>query len=191
MSQQQRTKGGNGWARTRAVLSVGMVLGLGAIGTLAAWSDSATATTGVFSTGSIQLKLNGNNPNYAFTALSKTSVLQGGSVAGMLPVQNTGATNFSYVASMKANGDATLAGNLDVVVYRGGSSDGTTCTGGSQIGTGTLSTATDVPLISSGQTLNAAGTDNLCIKVTVKTAAPIDARMKAASAAFKFTATSV
>ncbi|NKU63947.1 hypothetical protein GS891_12655 [Rhodococcus hoagii] len=38
-------------SRTRAVASLGIVLGLGAIGTLAAWSDTATATSGVFSTG--------------------------------------------------------------------------------------------------------------------------------------------
>ncbi|MBM4510160.1 hypothetical protein GS425_01005 [Rhodococcus hoagii] len=31
--------------RTRAVASLGIVLGLGAIGTLAAWSDTATATS--------------------------------------------------------------------------------------------------------------------------------------------------
>ncbi|NKX08478.1 hypothetical protein GS944_16150 [Rhodococcus hoagii] len=33
------------WTRTRAVLSLGMVLGLGAVGTMAAWSGSATATS--------------------------------------------------------------------------------------------------------------------------------------------------
>ncbi|NKW63306.1 hypothetical protein GS937_02055 [Rhodococcus hoagii] len=47
-------------SRTRAVASLGIVLGLGAIGTLAAWSDTATATSGVFSTGSVSLTLNGN-----------------------------------------------------------------------------------------------------------------------------------
>lgn len=51
------------WIRTRAVLSLGMVLGLGAVGTMAAWSGSTTATSGMFSTGSIRLELNGQHPN--------------------------------------------------------------------------------------------------------------------------------
>ncbi|NKS62899.1 hypothetical protein GS493_09345 [Rhodococcus hoagii] len=35
-----------GGGRVRAALSLGIVLGLGSVGTLAAWSDTATATSG-------------------------------------------------------------------------------------------------------------------------------------------------
>ncbi|WP_027503677.1 SipW-dependent-type signal peptide-containing protein, partial [Rhodococcus sp. UNC363MFTsu5.1] len=67
--------------------SLGIVLGLGAIGTLAAWSDTATATSGVFSTGSIDLQLNGQQGNpgaYAFATLTKTGMMPGNSVAATL-----------------------------------------------------------------------------------------------------------
>lgn len=50
--------GETGWTRTRAVLSLGMVFGLGAVGTMAAWSDTATATTGMFSTSSVNVQMN-------------------------------------------------------------------------------------------------------------------------------------
>ena len=69
--------GETGWIRTRAVLSLGMVLGLGAVGTMAAWSDSATATTGMFSTSSVQLKVDNQRPAHQFTELKRNSMLPG------------------------------------------------------------------------------------------------------------------
>lgn len=84
MSTEQKSGGGarlgarmrsrlgeTGWIRTRAVLSLGMVLGLGAVGTMAAWSDSATATTGMFSTSSVQLKVDNQRPAHQFTELKR------------------------------------------------------------------------------------------------------------------------
>ncbi|WP_231569428.1 SipW-dependent-type signal peptide-containing protein [Prescottella defluvii] len=179
------------WTRTRAVLSLGMVLGLGAVGTMAAWSNSATATSGVFSTGSIQLKLNGDRPSHAFTALEKTSILKGNSVAAMLPVQNTGAVDFAYVAKATANGDAGLASSLTVAVYDGGSSNNTTCSGGTLIDSKALSTAAPVDLIPSRTLTKAEGTENLCFQITLSSTAPDTTRMKYLGAAFEFTATEV
>lgn len=75
-----RLVGGATSGRARAIMSVGIVLGLGAVGTLAAWTDNATATSGVFSTGSIEMKLNGDpgDPTaYGFTALTKTGMMPG------------------------------------------------------------------------------------------------------------------
>lgn len=178
------------WTRTRAVLSLGMVLGLGAVGTMAAWSGSATATSGMFSTGTIRLELNGDNPGHAFTGLNKTSMLRGNSVAAMLPVKNAGTTNFSYVAKATASGDATLASNYTVAVFGGGSSNGTTCGAGTPIGSKALSTTTPVDLIPA-RTLAANSGEHLCFQVTLNSLAPIETRMKSVSAAFQFTATSM
>ena len=48
--------------------------GLGAVGTMAAWSDSATATTGMFSTSSVQLKVDNQRPAHQFTELKRNSM---------------------------------------------------------------------------------------------------------------------
>ncbi|MBM4514492.1 hypothetical protein GS438_17995 [Rhodococcus hoagii] len=101
-----------------------------AIGTLAAWSDTATATSGVFSTGSINLKLNGDDGNptaYSFATLTKTNMLPNASVAATLPVQNTGTVPFSY-AMYAAATSSPLAPYLKVTVSTG-TSNGTVCSG--------------------------------------------------------------
>jgi len=193
-----------GWIRLRALASLGMILGLGAAGTLAQWSTSVNAATGTFSTGSIEMKLNGNRPTYAFTALNQINLAQGGSVAGMLPVQNTGLVNFTYVAQA-TTADAgtatygsasatTLAQNMTLSTYAGGSTTGAagsmTCTGGTLIQSQALSTSAPVNIVTTARALAASATENLCIQVKVSATAPVGARMSAVSVAMQFTATS-
>lgn len=110
--------GETGWIRTRAVLSLGMVLGLGAVGTMAAWSDSATATTGMFSTSSVQLKVDNQRPAHQFTELKRNSMLPGQSEAGALTVQNTGTANFQWAVSATATGSSALIGKLKVSLHQ-------------------------------------------------------------------------
>ena len=116
--------GETGWIRTRAVLSLGMVLGLGAVGTMAAWSDSATATTGMFSTSSVQLKVDNQRPAHQFTELKRNSMLPGQSEAGALTVQNTGTANFQWAVSATATGSSALIGKLKVSLHQTGANDG-------------------------------------------------------------------
>lgn len=175
--------------RTRAVLSLGIVVGLGAVGTLAAWTDSATATTGMFSTGSIILKLDGNRTTHAFTTLTKTGMLPGDSVAQMLPVTNNGSTNFAYVAKVTASGPTELASMLDVKVFAGGTANGTACSGGTAAGSATMVTGTSVDLIAARTLAATTGTDNLCFQVSLKPTATTAAQGKSVSAAFEFVAT--
>ncbi|RVW00080.1 SipW-dependent-type signal peptide-containing protein [Rhodococcus spongiicola] len=92
--------------RPRALASLGIVLGLGAVATSAAWSDTATATSGVFSTGSIDLQIDGQDGNpdaYAFTAWSKSGLYPGERSSAKLPVQNTGTTPLSYTITASAS----------------------------------------------------------------------------------------
>ncbi|MEV0948920.1 SipW-dependent-type signal peptide-containing protein, partial [Rhodococcus sp. NPDC049939] len=92
--------------RPRAIASLGIVLGLGAFGTLAAWSDTATATSGVFSTGSIDLQIDGQQANpdaYAFTAWSKSGLYPGERSSAKLPIQNTGSTPLNYTVTATAS----------------------------------------------------------------------------------------
>ncbi|NKS85947.1 hypothetical protein GS571_12045 [Rhodococcus hoagii] len=178
-------------SRTRAVASLGIGLGLGAIGTLAAWSDTATATSGVFSTGSVSLTLNGNpgNPTaYAFTTLSKTNMLPNDSVAATLPVKNEGSTSFNYTMSANST-TSTLAPALRVSVSTG-TSNGTTCSGGAAI-------ATDVPLVSGGaanlisapRPLGKDATETLCFQVALPTNAPDTVQGQNVNVSFNFAAT--
>lgn len=196
----RRAFGDTGWTRTRAVLSLGMVFGLGAVGTMAAWSDTATATTGTFSTSSVNvsIKLNSQHPVYAFTSLKQTNLSRGASVAGMLPVNNTGDTDFDYtVAAVTADAGtagygsasaATLAQNLTTKVFTGASSDGTVCSGGTEIASKALA-LNSVNLIESARRLAVNNTDQLCFQVTVNPNAPIGARMSAVGIDFVFAAT--
>ncbi|GAB2665580.1 SipW-dependent-type signal peptide-containing protein [Prescottella soli] len=178
-------------SRPRAIASLGIVLGLGAIGTLAAWSDTATATSGVFSTGSIDLQLNGNQGNpdaYAFATLTKTNMLPGNSVAATLPVQNTGTTQFNYTMVANATSSA-LAPQLKVLISTG-TSNGTTCAGGTVI-------ANNLPLVSGGQTnliptartLANGTSETLCFQVALDSAAPTSVQNQTVNVSFNFNAT--
>ncbi|CAM3034162.1 SipW-dependent-type signal peptide-containing protein [Skermania piniformis] len=177
--------------RTRALLTLGTVFGLGAVATLAAWSDTATATSGILSTGTVDLALAGNQGNpapYAFVGLSKTGMLPGHSVAATLPVQNVGSLPLQY--TMTAAGAGTVAQYLTVAVFTGAASNTATtgsCSGG-QLGSTVLGATTTVvptrgPLAATG------GNETLCFLVTLSAAAPASAQNQSATATFTFAAT--
>ncbi|MGB3602568.1 SipW-dependent-type signal peptide-containing protein [Gordonia sp. (in: high G+C Gram-positive bacteria)] len=205
----RRRLGETGWTRARAIASLGMVLGLGAVGTMAAWSDTASATTGQFSTASVDVKiaLDSKRPTLGFTSLNKINLGKGDSTAAMLPVNNLGASNFTYTMKAVAADAGTFvppanvmpagtvpsasdfASNLTVTVYAGGSASGGSCTGGTQIGTGTMALGSPVNLVTTARPVNVAATENLCIQATLSSGAPVTARMSAVSIDFQFVAT--
>lgn len=177
--------GDTGWTRTRAVLSLGMILGLGAVGTMAAWSDTATATTGMFSTSSIQMKVDGKRPTSSFTKLNKTSMLPGNSTAGDIKVENTGTIDYKWAVSASGSGSSELVGKLTVSLHESGVNNGSTCTG-PLIGTAqSLSTS---PTLVSGRALAAGASDTVCIQVKVASDAGKDQQFKIADLGFNFTA---
>jgi predicted ribosomally synthesized peptide with SipW-like signal peptide len=178
--------GETGWIRTRAVLSLGMVLGLGAVGTMAAWSDSATATTGMFSTSSVQLKVDNQRPAHQFTELKRNSMLPGQSEAGALTVQNTGTANFQWAVSATATGSSALIGKLEVSLHQTGANDGSTCSGPI---IGTQQAFSGNPTLVSGRSLAAGVSEQVCIKVTVDSTAGQTEQFKIADLGFNFTAT--
>lgn len=176
--------------KPRAVASLGIVLGLGAIGTLAAWSDSATATSGVFSTGSVNLQLNGSSgPAVAFTTLTKTGMMPGDSVAATLPVKNNGTVSFSYTMAAVATTAPELAPSLKVTVSTG-TVNGTACSGGTVIANNTpLVSGGSANLISTARPLAAAATETLCFQVTLDPAVTTTAQNKTVNTSFNFNAT--
>src|SRR5665811_496368 len=93
--------------RVRAVLSLGIVLGFGSVGTLAYWTDDATASGATFSSGTIDLIVGADATDaYAFTTLGLTNMVPGNSKAATITVNNNGTAPFKYtVASAATNAD--------------------------------------------------------------------------------------
>lgn len=179
------------WTRVRAVMALGMVLGLGSVGTMAKWSQTVTAETGLFATGSIDLRINGVVPEYTFAPI--VNLMPGATASGMINLQNEGEINLAYLMNMKVKPNTTvdatpgfqrgnaasLGDNLRLDVYAGGTSNDITCSGGTQqLVTQRPMTASDtnVALLNSARSINGGTTDSLCFKVTLLPSAPRDSR---------------
>ena len=181
----------SGWTRARAVLAMGMVLGLGAVGTSAKWSQTVTAQTGLFTSASVDLRINGATPAYAFAAVN--NVFPGTGRSGMIALQNQGGTDLKYLMDVRVaglttadltsgyeRGDATALGqNLTVDVFAGGTSNGVTCTGyTSQLVTqAPLTVGGDRPLLTTYRNVDTATTDSLCVRVSLASGAPVRSRV--------------
>ena len=181
---------GSGSIRLKALLSLGMVLGLGAVGTLAAWTDESTATA-TFSAGTLDLKL-GSLPGgpftdtVALTTLDMPAMYPGVSKAGMVSLSNSGTVPLAYTLSGAATG--TLGAALKVSVYAGGAASNDATTGTCS---GTLLGTADVPLIgtliSSARTLPAASTESVCLLVKLPSTAANTLQGTTTTATFTFT----
>lgn len=127
-----------GHGRTRALLSVGALLGAGAIGTSAYWQTGTTIDGVSAQAGAIHIDLATNDKvkpeTYTWSGLSSSLPTTGGSVARILRVTNnsTGRLTFGYTVSATATG--TLGAALKVTVLKGGTTGGATCTGGTAVG---------------------------------------------------------
>lgn len=156
------------------MLSLGMVLGLGTVGTLAAWSDTSTATSGTFTTGAIDLRINdsqGRPSPYAFTALNAGALLPGASTSAVVTVQNW--ENMSLTYTVKVHGSGSLAPSLVVSVFEKGTptarGDSVTCTGGTLVGTVNVTPSAQV-VSTNARPLGTTATsrdDALCVQATL------------------------
>ncbi|MDQ0673705.1 putative ribosomally synthesized peptide with SipW-like signal peptide [Pseudarthrobacter siccitolerans] len=185
--------------RLRALLSAGMVLGLGAVGTLAAWTDESKATA-TFSAGTLDLKLKelpgGTYADSAtITSLNMTDMYPGVSKAAMLQVSNSGTVPLSYTLTGSAmaglvgqGGD--LGGALLVGVYSGGSASNNSATTGSCTGTriGTADVPLNTSLIATARALAPAGTEDLCLLVSLPLNAATNLQGTSTTATFTFNA---
>jgi predicted ribosomally synthesized peptide with SipW-like signal peptide len=158
-------------ARARAIMSIGIVLGLGAVGTLAAWSDTATATSGVFTTGRIDIKVGNpavdNNPAPFSTALTNTAIIPGNVVSAPLLVSNSGTVPFNYTLSVLASNTgigALLNSSVFAAVTCGGTALSTVT------GLDTSKSFTSFP-----RSIAVGATDQLCISVTMPSGTAVPA----------------
>ncbi len=197
-------------ARTRAILSLGIVLGFGTVSTMAFWTDDATMTTGSFESGTLDVRLNaatnnvGQGGTWNNTSLTLTNAVPGESFANAFPVRNDGTVPFTFTATATASG--ALAPQLLFWTYTGGTATNTgTVAGGNRNGTcnGTLQSGGANGLTLSGTSSNvvtaagnpgavAAGSSRVvCIRVQLTAAAPNGSQGHSGAASFVFNATQV
>lgn len=167
--------------RVRALLSLGTVLALGTVGTFAAWANSAVAT-GTFSTGTVDLRAN-DVKSYIFSDLGSSSMMPGESRAASLQVQNTRSTmDVTYTMDVATPaGSPTLANNLRLRVFSGGTPSNSTVGGlrtgtctGTQIGQANLIAGGTAPTVVAARPLAATtGTETLCMIVSLSTSTPL------------------
>lgn len=164
-------------ARSRAILTLGVVLGLGAVGTMAYWTDDAAVATGGFTAGTLNLQVDGANEGkptpYVANQLTAANLAPGESIAAAFTVNNAGSVGFTYTATGAAAG--TLGPSLRFAVYSGATpaTTGTqgannrqgACTGGvlqrSSVALTGQSVVSAPPLVAPG------GSQNFCVVVTL------------------------
>lgn len=176
----------------RAVLSLGVVFGFGAVGTLAYWTDSATLSGGDFVSGNLDINLSDPPSSTDFTSrFALTNMLPGHSKAAIVIVNNDGTADFTYTATGAAPGP--LAPKLRFRVVSGatvsGAGSSQTCSGGSQLFDGALG-ATATAVIGANRPLSADQDETLCLEARMPTGVE-DGQSLSTTVAFTFDAKQV
>lgn len=183
-------------ARARAIMSIGIVLGLGAVGTLAAWSDTSTATSGLFTTGRIDIQLNGSNNVVTLSTLSKLTIVPGDTVASNITVNNAGTVPFNYKVAA-ATSVSAIDNLFTTSFYDGAAAAGTapTSCGGTLVGTTTAALTTTSQNLKLGATdtnllLPAGQNKPMCMTVSMPTGTLSPSSAASGVINYVFTATS-
>jgi predicted ribosomally synthesized peptide with SipW-like signal peptide len=186
-------------ARTRAALSLGVVLSVGVTGTFALWSDSSTVTGTTFTAGTVKLNLKdgtGANPFQhdlsGYASLNLATMVPGNSTAAVITVKNAGTAPLTFVASSSAtNADGlNLAGALVVKVTAdnatGGSGLVLTCPGSAIASSGT---SLNGSLLTTPIALSATSTTTVCVQVSLPSNANTLLQGATSNATLTFTGT--
>ena len=173
----------------RVLLAACGVLGIGAVGTLAAWTDQSTATSGTFSAGTIDIKLGtpaADNDPSSFTTSFKLSTMKPGDATDpvTLVVTNAGTLPLTYTISGTATnngvGSDQLGSAMTVQIYAGASCSGTVLNSPAKF---TFSATAARPLAGGAN-------ETLCFKATLPGTADTALQGKSTVATFTFAATS-
>lgn len=168
--------------RVRAALSLGLVLSLGTVGTLAAWSSTATTTSGVFTTGTVNIRFDDGSPlgNEGIgtpypVPLPTAALLPGQSTAALVKVQNVGNVRFTHTRS--------------VSVVTPGIAVTSRVTNGAVLGTGTVRTCGGTEIApTSARVVEIGGVDTVCVQVNLPTPMLTTQQGSSASVDIVFTA---
>lgn len=169
-----RLRTGAASVRGRAVLSLGVVLCLGATGTLAAWTDNATIGGVTLTAGKIDLKVNDQDNITGYAALNASAMMPGNSTAAVMTVKNAGTVPLQWTLTSSGTdvtqGPLGMTAALDAKVTSGtvaGSGSAATCTG-TPIGSGQFSGT----IVSTPRTLAAGASEKICVQATLNQDAP-------------------
>lgn len=198
-----------GRGRTRALLCVGVLAALGAAGTYASWTDTASLTTGPLTSGAMDLQLEtatagigaaGLGNNHTALEIAASNLTPSESKAFALSVRNVGNANFTYGATVTQTGTWTFtAGAITVQLFSGGtpSTDVTypvqeTCSGGTAITSPAVAVTSGITVvIPSTRALTKATNDALCLVVAMATSADNTNQGKQGTLKFDFAAAQV
>jgi predicted ribosomally synthesized peptide with SipW-like signal peptide len=179
--------------QVKALLSMGVLVGLGAVSTLAAWTGSATATSTI-SAGTISLGAGATSGSVqaSYPVLTGTNWYPGMSQAAVVVVKNTGslAAPYSIAGSVAETGAGALGNGLNVVVTNGavsGTSPLATCTPGTFQMTKAAGAA--FPAAVARPSLAPGASETLCVQYTLPTTAPSTLQAAATAVTLTFTAT--
>lgn len=158
----------------RLLLSLGVVVGVGATGTHAFWTDSATVTGTTIATGTIDLKVDGSDTVTGFTGITLTDLVPGGTTAAVLTVSNSGTVPLRFhldAAATDPDGKglgAALQAKVTGAASVSGTAPAATCSGAALPGSGTGLTA---GLIPSGTPVEiaAGASTTVCVQVGLAT----------------------
>jgi predicted ribosomally synthesized peptide with SipW-like signal peptide len=186
----------------RALLSLGVVVGVGATGTYAYWTDTVQVSGTTITAGTIDLKVQDQDTVTNFTSMNVSTMVPGETTAGVLTVKNSGTAPLKYyVSALATNNDSkNLAGNLTVKV----TGDSTTSASGrnSVCGNGSSSALADsATSLSTSAAANLVGTpaprqltsgqsETVCIQLTLQAAAPTSVQGGTTNLSLTFTGTS-
>lgn len=180
----------------RALLSLGMVVGLGATGTYAYWTDQVPVSGTTITAGTIDLKVNNQNAVTDFTSMNVNTMVPGDSTAGVVTVTNSGTAPLKYwVDASASNADGKGLGAALTVRITGdsavsGSGRAVTCAGAALSGSGTTFTTNLLGTPTTGRLLAAGQTESICIQATLPTNAASSLQAATTNVGFTFTGTS-
>lgn len=160
--------------RIKAVLSLGILVGFGAVSTLASWTGQATATSSI-STATVALGVGGaagsaSSASYQMPIMGN-NLLPGATSASIVVVKNTGSISapYSFQGKITESGSATLGSALSIQVKIGasvsGSGSSVTCSGGTVLMTKTAGSKFDSP--TDTRTLTPGSSESLCVQYSL------------------------
>lgn len=184
MSPHARRTGRARAALALAVLAV-VAAGLSVRGTFAAWTDNATMPTGSFSSGTLDLTLNGNlvgvGGSWQNTSLGLGNLSPGESTAVAVSVRNNGSTPLKYGISAVGAGTLAVTDGLRFAVYPGvtatttgteAAANRTGSCGGTSPGDAATTPVATTATFGSDRTLAAGASESVCIVARLSSAAP-------------------
>jgi hypothetical protein len=151
------------------------------------WHDEATVDAGTVTTGSLVLRVGGQEETYAFTALNAGNLVPGQSVRAPLSISNGGSTEMVYGLSAvttvaASSADEALAASLRLTV-----TDDAACDGPQTQDPGLpFQTALDASATFSGRDLTPSAFETLCLAIGLDADAPTAAASGSTAVTFTF-----